>query len=71
MVRSRRILEIIEADGLFEHVAKVGGYFLHERTIRFRAALNVSAGELRVGMRALYAELGQLSGLAATETSTE
>jgi L-lysine 6-transaminase len=30
MVRSRRLLEIIEADGLFEHAAKVGGYFLSE-----------------------------------------
>jgi L-lysine 6-transaminase len=27
MVRSRRILEIIEGDGLFEHAAKAGGYF--------------------------------------------
>jgi L-lysine 6-transaminase len=122
MVRSRRILEIIEADSLFEHVAKVGGYFLGElldlrdrypglvsnargrglmcaidlpdpptrdqvvtglreasvlvlvcgeRTIRFRPALNVSADELRIGMRALDAVLGQLSGLPATETSTE
>ena len=30
MVRSRRILEIIEADGLFEHAASAGGYFLGE-----------------------------------------
>ncbi len=30
MVRSRRILEIIEADGLFEHAAKVGGWFVSE-----------------------------------------
>src|SRR5215467_891327 len=30
MVRSRRILEIIEADGLFDHAAKTGGYFLNE-----------------------------------------
>jgi L-lysine 6-transaminase len=30
MVRSRRMLEIIEADGLIEHAAKVGGYFLSE-----------------------------------------
>jgi L-lysine 6-transaminase len=30
MVRSRRILEIIEADGLFEHAAMVGGCFLSE-----------------------------------------
>jgi L-lysine 6-transaminase len=29
MVRSTRILEIIEADGLFEHAAKVGDFFLH------------------------------------------
>ncbi|MDG4664203.1 L-lysine 6-transaminase [Mycobacterium sp. 236(2023)] len=28
MVRSRRILEIIEADGLFDHAADVGGYLL-------------------------------------------
>lgn len=30
MVRSRRILEIIEADGLFEHAARMGRYFLSE-----------------------------------------
>jgi len=30
MVRSRRILEIIEADGLFDHAAKTGGYLLDE-----------------------------------------
>jgi L-lysine 6-transaminase len=30
MVRSRRILEIIEAEGLFDHAAKAGGYFLNE-----------------------------------------
>jgi L-lysine 6-transaminase len=30
MVRSRRILEIIEADGLFEHAARVGSCFLSE-----------------------------------------
>jgi L-lysine 6-transaminase len=30
MVRSRRILELIEADGLFEHAATVGGWFLSE-----------------------------------------
>ena len=30
MVRSRRILEIIEADGLLDNAAKVGGYFLGE-----------------------------------------
>jgi len=30
MVRSRRILEIIEADGLFEHAARAGGYLLSE-----------------------------------------
>ena len=30
MVRSRRILEIIEADGLFEHAARAGGCFLSE-----------------------------------------
>jgi len=30
MVRSRRILEIIEADGLFDHAAKTGNYFLNE-----------------------------------------
>ncbi len=30
MVRSRRILEIIEADALFEHAAEMGGYFLSE-----------------------------------------
>jgi L-lysine 6-transaminase len=29
MVRSKRILEIIEADGLFEHAAKIGDVFLH------------------------------------------
>jgi L-lysine 6-transaminase len=28
MVRSRRILEIIEADGLFDHAAKLGDVFL-------------------------------------------
>ena len=30
MVRSRRILEIIEAEGLFGHAARAGGYFLGE-----------------------------------------
>jgi L-lysine 6-transaminase len=30
MVRSRRILEIIEADGLFDHAASAGGYLLDE-----------------------------------------
>jgi L-lysine 6-transaminase len=30
MVRSRRILEIIEADGLFEHAARAGGCFLSD-----------------------------------------
>ena len=30
MVRSRRILEIIESDSLFDHAAKAGGYFLDE-----------------------------------------
>ncbi len=30
MVRSRRILEIIEAEGLFDHAAKAGGYLLDE-----------------------------------------
>src|SRR5690348_3562894 len=30
MVRSRRILEIIEADGLFDHAAKTGSYLLNE-----------------------------------------
>jgi L-lysine 6-transaminase len=30
MVRSRRILEIIEAEGLFDHAAKTGGYLLTE-----------------------------------------
>jgi L-lysine 6-transaminase len=30
MVRSRRILEIIEADGLFDHAAKAGAYLLDE-----------------------------------------
>jgi L-lysine 6-transaminase len=30
MVRSRRILEIIEADGLFDHAAKAGSYFAAE-----------------------------------------
>jgi L-lysine 6-transaminase len=30
MVRSRRILEIIEADGLFDHAAKVGAYLVTE-----------------------------------------
>ena len=30
MVRSRRNLEIIEADGLFDHAAKTGSYFLNE-----------------------------------------
>jgi L-lysine 6-transaminase len=30
MVRSRRILEIIEADGLFDHAAKAGSYLLTE-----------------------------------------
>jgi L-lysine 6-transaminase len=30
MVRARRLLEIIEADALFEHAAKVGGDFLSE-----------------------------------------
>jgi L-lysine 6-transaminase len=30
MVRSRRILEIIEAEGLFDHAAKTGGYLLNE-----------------------------------------
>jgi L-lysine 6-transaminase len=29
MVRSRRLLEIIEAEGLFDHAAKVGDGFLH------------------------------------------
>ena len=115
MVRSRRILEIIEADGLFDHAATVGGWFLSElaglrdrhpglvsnargrglmcaidlpdpglrdqvvaalreasvlvlpcgeRTIRFRPALNVSREELRVGLRALDAVLGQLPAAA-------
>jgi len=30
MVRSRRHLEIIEADGLFDNAAKAGGYFLDQ-----------------------------------------
>jgi L-lysine 6-transaminase len=30
MVRSRRIMEIIEAEGLFDHAAKTGGYLLNE-----------------------------------------
>jgi L-lysine 6-transaminase len=30
MVRSRRILEIIEADGLFDHAARAGGCFLSD-----------------------------------------
>ena len=30
MVRSRRILEIIEAEGLFDHAAKAGAYLLDE-----------------------------------------
>jgi len=30
MVRSRRILEIIEAEGLFDHAAEAGSYLLHE-----------------------------------------
>src|SRR6266704_1439127 len=30
MVRSRRILEIIEAEGLFDNAAKAGGYLLNE-----------------------------------------
>jgi len=30
MVRSRRNLEIIEAEGLFDHAAKAGSYFLNE-----------------------------------------
>jgi L-lysine 6-transaminase len=30
MVRSRRILEIIEAEGLFDHAAKAGSYLLNE-----------------------------------------
>jgi L-lysine 6-transaminase len=30
MVRSRRLLEIIESDGLFDHAAKAGAYFLEE-----------------------------------------
>jgi L-lysine 6-transaminase len=30
MVRSRRILEIIEAEGLFDHAAKAGAYLLNE-----------------------------------------
>jgi L-lysine 6-transaminase len=30
MVRSRRILEIVEAEGLFDHAAKVGDSFLHD-----------------------------------------
>jgi L-lysine 6-transaminase len=30
MVRSRRILEIIEAEGLFDHAAKTGSYLLNE-----------------------------------------
>ena len=30
MVRSRRILEIIEADGLFDHAAKAGSHLLNE-----------------------------------------
>jgi len=30
MVRSRRILEIIEREGLIEHAAKVGGWLLNE-----------------------------------------
>jgi L-lysine 6-transaminase len=115
MVRSRRILEIIEADGLFDHVAKTGGYLLEdlhdlgdrhaglvsnvrgrglmcaidlpgpglrdrviamlrethvlvlacgERTIRFRPALNVTADELRVGVRAFDTVLDQLSAAA-------
>ncbi len=115
MVRSRRILELIEADNLFEHAATVGGWFLSElaglrdrhpglvsnargrglmcaidlpgpgvrdqvvaalrersvlvlpggeHTIRFRPALNVSTEELRVGLRALDAVLGQLPAAA-------
>jgi L-lysine 6-transaminase len=115
MVRSRRILEIIEADGLFDHAAKTGGYLLEdlhdlgdrhaglvsnvrgrglmcaidlpgpglrdrviamlrethvlvlacgERTIRFRPALNVTADELRVGVRAFDTVLDQLSAAA-------
>jgi len=35
-----------------------------ERTIRFRPALNVSREELRVGLRALDAVLGQLPAAA-------
>jgi L-lysine 6-transaminase len=115
MVRSRRILELIEADGLFAHAASVGGWFLSElaglcdrhpglvsnargrglmcaidlpdpgvrdqvvaamreasvlvlpcgeRAIRFRPALNISTEELRVGLRAMDAVLGQLPAAA-------
>ena len=115
MVRSRRILEIIESDGLIDHAVKVGGYFLDElraladrhpslvtnargrgllcaidlpdtgvrdqliaamrdrqvlllpcgeRTIRFRPALNVTAEELGIGVRAIDAALGELTAAA-------
>jgi L-lysine 6-transaminase len=43
MVRSRRILEIIEAEGLFDNAAEVGGYLLDElRTLGDRYAGLVS-----------------------------
>jgi L-lysine 6-transaminase len=112
MVRSRRILEIIEADGLFDHSAKAGAFLLielqaladrhaaivsnargrglmcaidlpdgalrdevltrmremqvlvlpcGERTIRFRAALNITTDELKVGVQALDNVLGRLA----------
>jgi L-lysine 6-transaminase len=115
MVRSRRILEIIEAGGLFDHAAKTGSYLLDElrnlgdrharlvsnvrgrglmcaidlpdpglrdrviamlretyvlvlacgeRTIRFRPALNITADELQVGVRAFDTVLDQLSAAA-------
>jgi L-lysine 6-transaminase len=118
MVRSRRILEIIEAGGLFGHAAKAGGYLLGElqglgdrhaglvsnvrgrglmcaidlpdpsvrdraigmlretqvlvlpcgeRTIRFRPALNITADELKVGVRALDDVLGRLAAAAPNE----
>jgi L-lysine 6-transaminase len=115
MVRSRRILEIIEAEGLFAHAAEAGGYLLTElqglgdrhsglvsnvrgrglmcaidlpdtglresvitmlretqvlvlpcgeRTVRFRPTLNVTTGELKVGVRALDDVLGRLAAAA-------
>jgi L-lysine 6-transaminase len=43
MVRSRRILEIIDADGLFDHAAKTGDYLLAElRNLGDRHAALVS-----------------------------